>query len=113
MSRHLSLASIIIVTACTASVPMLGGDGGRQDGSGSSSTGCPTVAVDTTQGRWRTAQDPTTCRVHVVSDQDQPALLRGISMTGLETGTRETASGAGFWLFNSATTSESTNAPVV
>src|SRR5262249_38252312 len=44
---------------------------------------------------------------------DQPALLRGISMTGLETGTRETASGGGFWLFNSATTSEQTNAPTV
>ena len=34
-------------------------------------------------------------------------------MTGLETGTRETASGGGFWLFNSATTDEPTNAPIV
>ena len=74
---------------------------------------CPTVAVDTTPGSWRTAMDPTTCRLHLVSDKDQPAVVRGISMTGLETGTRETASGGGFWLFNSATTNEPTNAPVV
>ena len=79
----------------------------------SGSAACPTVAVDNTPGHWRTAQDPATCRVHLVSDQDQPALLRGISMTGLETGTRETASGGGFWLFNSATASEAANAPTV
>jgi hypothetical protein len=75
--------------------------------------GCAKVALDTTPGRWRTAMDPSTCRVHLVSDADQPSVLRGVSMTGLETGTRETASGGGFWLYNSATADEPANAPSV
>lgn len=37
--------------------------------------------------------------------------MRGISMTGIETGTRETASGAGFWLFLSDRAPEAANAP--
>ena len=118
MRRILGLAALSFgLFSCNANVPMHhtsdGGPGGSGDGSGSSITGCPMVKVDTTAGRWRTAQDPTTCRVHIVDDHDQPATLHGISMTGLETGTRETSSGGGFWLFNSATTSEATNAPTV
>jgi cellulase (glycosyl hydrolase family 5) len=34
-------------------------------------------------------------------------------MTGFETGTRETLSGAGYWLFSSGTTPDTTNAPII
>ena len=40
-------------------------------------------------------------------------MLRGVSMTGAETGTRETAAGAGFWLYLSNQMPESANAPTV
>lgn len=33
------------------------------------------------------------------SDSDEPQVLRGISMTGMETGARTTGSGAGYWLY--------------
>lgn len=95
-------------------------DGGRGDGDAGAGGGpvdgsvasCP-VAVDTTPGRWRTALDRTTGRFAVIAPDGTPTVLRGISMTGIETGTRETASGAGFWLFLSDRAPEASNAPVV
>ncbi|MEY4510509.1 MAG: hypothetical protein RLZZ450_2631, partial [Pseudomonadota bacterium] len=71
------------------------------------------TAVDTTKGRWRTARDEKTGRFTFISPDDQPAVLRGISMTGPETGTRETAAGGGFWLYLSNQMPEATNAPKV
>jgi len=88
-------------------------DGGVVRGTGGASSLTGPVAVDTTPGRWRTALNTTTGRFQFIAPDDSPAVLRGISMTGLETGTRETASGAGFWLFNSGQGQEATNAPTV
>jgi hypothetical protein len=112
MTRTLCCVAVSVgLAACAGQAPpdLQNDSGGGSNGSAE----CPTVAVDTTPGRWRTARDATSCRFHVVSDAGEQAQLRGISMTGIETGTRETASGGGFWLFNSATTSEATNAPAV
>ncbi len=86
-------------------------DGGPTPGTGGASTG--PVAVDTTPGRWRTALNPATGRFRFISPDGTPTVLRGVSMTGFETGTRETASGGGFWLFNSGQAPESTNAKTV
>jgi hypothetical protein len=71
------------------------------------------VLVDDTAGRWRTALDPSSGRFHFVTPDGAKAVLRGVSMTGLETGTRESASGGGFWLFLSGQSPESTNTPTV
>ena len=112
--NHDVLAAFVMTlcSGCNSNVPAGPVDTGGSAGPDAKMP-CATVAVDTTLGSWRTAMDPTTCRLHLVSDKDQPAVLHGVSMTGLETGTRETASGGGFWLFNSATTDEPTNAPIV
>jgi Cellulase (glycosyl hydrolase family 5) len=72
----------------------------------------PTM-VDNTSGRWRTALDEKTGRFTFIDPDNKPAVLRGISMTGIETGTRETNAGAGFWLFLSNQMPEATNAPKV
>lgn len=40
-------------------------------------------------------------------------MLRGVSLTGAETGTRETQAGGGFWLYSSNVQPEATNAPTV
>lgn len=71
------------------------------------------VAVDETPGRWRTALDPTSGRFQILSPEGTPTVLRGISLTGAETGTRETQAGAGFWLYSSNVMPEATNAPAV
>ena len=71
------------------------------------------VRVDTTPGRWRTALDMNTGRFQFIDPDGNPAVLRGVSMTGLETGTRETGAGGGFWLFLSNQSPESQNAPTV
>lgn len=71
------------------------------------------VAVDTTPGRWRTALDAATGRFQILSPEGAPTVLRGVSLTGAETGTRETQAGAGFWLYSSNVAPEATNAPTV
>ena len=71
------------------------------------------VLLDTTPNTWRTALDPTSKRYVFVSPDGNQTVLQGISMTGLETGTRETKSGAGFWLYLSGQGNETTNAPKV
>jgi len=92
--------------------------GGASSGGGSSGTGTGPapgtdggVALDTTPGRWHVGVDSG----HFVffNPSGQKAVLRGVSMTGLETGTRETLSGAGYWLFNSGNTPDTTEAPVI
>jgi Cellulase (glycosyl hydrolase family 5) len=69
--------------------------------------------VDATPGIWRTARDEKTGRFAFVSPDGEPAVLQGISLTGHETGTRQTAAGGGFWLFLSNQMPEATNAPKV
>ena len=69
--------------------------------------------MDTTPNRWRTALNPATGRFNFISPDGNPSVLHGISMTGLETGTRETAAGGGFWLYQSGQGNEATNAPTV
>jgi hypothetical protein len=71
------------------------------------------VLLDTTPNTWRTALDPTSGRFHFISPDNKPTVLRGISMTGTETGTRETSAGGGFWLYLSNQMPEATNAPTV
>jgi aryl-phospho-beta-D-glucosidase BglC (GH1 family) len=96
-----------------------GGGGGTSPGNGgtSGSGGVPDtsgpVVVDTTPGRWRTALNAATGRFDFISPEGAPSVVRGISMTGLETGTRQTAAGAGFWLYLSNQAPESTNAKTV
>jgi aryl-phospho-beta-D-glucosidase BglC (GH1 family) len=89
------------------------GNGGAISGAGGIADTSGPVKVDTTAGRWRTALDTTTGRFHFVSPDGAPSVLHGISMTGLETGTRETGAGAGFWLYLSNTSQEPENAPTV
>lgn len=64
-------------------------------------------------GTWHTSFDAGAGRFVFVSPENQPAVLRGISMTGLETGARVTQAGAGFWLFQSSQGNEQTNAPAI
>ncbi|MEY4576900.1 MAG: hypothetical protein RL701_1603 [Pseudomonadota bacterium] len=71
------------------------------------------VKLDATPGRWRTALDPSTGRFQFISPNDQPAVLHGVSMTGAETGTRESQAGGGFWLYLSNQMPEAQNAPIV
>lgn len=73
----------------------------------------PEVKADTTAGRWRTARDPATGRFTLVTPDGKKAVLQGVSMTGHETGTRQTNSGGGFWLFTSDKQPESANSPTV
>ncbi|HEX4335323.1 MAG TPA: cellulase family glycosylhydrolase [Polyangiaceae bacterium] len=89
------------------------GSAGTTTGSGGTPVATGPVAVDTTAGRWRTAKDATTGRFGFITPDGAPAVLKGISMTGLETGTRETAAGAGFWLYLSGMSPEATNTPTV
>jgi hypothetical protein len=98
-----------------------GSGSGRDAGAGGSGAGSTPsnepppgpVAVDQTDGRWRTALDPATGRFSFVTPDGAQAVLRGISMTGIETGTRETAAGAGFWLFSANQAPEADNAKTV
>ena len=92
------------------------GSGAGNGASGSSASNDPPpgpVAVDDTPGRWRTALDPATGRYSFITPDGAQAVLRGISMTGLETGTRETSAGAGFWLFSANQAPEADNAKTV
>lgn len=86
--------------------------GGAAGGAtGGSNTG--TIPIDRTPGKWHTDIDPTTKRFVYISPEGQKKVLRGVSMTGMETGTRHTSAGAGFWLFNAQSGEESANAPKV
>jgi Cellulase (glycosyl hydrolase family 5) len=92
-----------------AGATMTGGDGG-------SMATTPTdggVAIDPTPGKWHTDRDPSTGHFVFIDPTGNKAVLQGLSMTGFETGTRETLSGAGYWLFNSGQTPDTTNAPTI
>ena len=71
------------------------------------------VLLDTTPNTWRTAWDSASKRYVFISPTGDQTVLHGVSMTGLETGTRETKSGAGFWLYLSGQGNETVNAPTV
>jgi Cellulase (glycosyl hydrolase family 5) len=71
------------------------------------------VAIDTTPGRWHTGFDPTSRHFVFLDPSGNKTVLRGLSMTGFETGTRESLSGAGYWLFSSGTTPDTTEAPMI
>lgn len=89
-------------------------DGGEATFTGGTyPTGTGQILLDTTPNTWRTAWDPATKRYVFVSPDGNNTVLQGVSMTGLETGTRETKSGAGFWLYLSGQGNETTNAPKV
>ncbi len=75
--------------------------------------GAGSIPLDTTANTWRTGLDPGGKRYVFISPEGNPTVLQGISMTGLETGTRETKSGAGFWLYLSNQGNETTSAPKV
>jgi hypothetical protein len=79
-------------------------DGGRSDGG---------VIIDPTPGRWHTDRDPATGHFVFIDPSNKKAVLQGVSMTGFETGTRATLSGAGYWLFNSGQTPDTTNSPLI
>jgi two-component system chemotaxis sensor kinase CheA len=87
--------------------------GGGKSGNVATSTSSCQVATDPTPGKWHTDFDKQTGRFVFISPEGNKSVLRGISMTGMETGTRETQSGAGFWLYNSTQGNEKTNAPKV
>jgi hypothetical protein len=85
--------------------------GGGAGGSAGSNTG--TIPIDRTPGKWHTDLDTATGRFVFVSPEGRKKVLRGVSMTGMETGTRRTSAGAGFWLFNAQQGDEAVNAPKV
>ena len=60
--------------------------------------GTPTL-IDTT-GKWHTAIDPATGRFTFVDPKGYARVLRGVSMTGMESGTPGDASGGGFWMYD-------------
>ena len=100
------------ITATTAATGV--SDGGEATFTGGTyPTGTGQVLLDTTPNTWRTAWDPATKRYVFVSPDGNETVLQGVSMTGFETGTRETKSGAGFWLYLSGQGNETTNAPKV
>jgi hypothetical protein len=93
------------------------GDGGSSSGDGSTGQGSQPppgtdggVALDTTPGRWHVGPDTASGHFVFYNPSGQKAILRGVSMTGFETGTRETLSGAGYWLFNSGGSTPDTEA---
>ena len=51
-------------------------------------------------GQWHTALDPTTGRFTFVDPLGYGRVLRGVSMTGMESGTPGDASGAGYWMYD-------------
>ena len=61
--------------------------------------GTSPVLVETT-GKWHTALDPNTGRFAFVDPKGYARVLRGVSMTGMESGTPGDASGGGFWMYD-------------
>lgn len=88
-----------------------GGTAGTSFDAGTSVDGG--VVIDPTPGRWHTDRDPATGHFVFIDPSGKKAVLQGISLTGFETGTRETLSGAGYWLFNSGQTPDLTNSPAI
>jgi hypothetical protein len=85
--------------------------GGAGGATGGSNTG--TIPIDRTPGKWHTDIDTASGRFVFISPEGTKQVLRGVSMTGMETGTRHTSAGAGFWLFNAQQGDEAVNAPKV
>ena len=61
--------------------------------------GTTPVLVDNT-GKWHTSADPTTGRFTFVDPLGYARVLRGVSLTGMESGTPGDASGGGYWMFD-------------
>jgi len=61
--------------------------------------GTTPVLLDNT-GKWHTALDPNTGRQTFVDPKGYARVLRGVSLTGMESGTPGDASGAGYWMFD-------------
>src|ERR1700677_3223834 len=66
------------------------GDGSAGQGTGPAPGTDGGVALDTTPGRWHVGPDAQSGHFVFYNPSGQKAVLRGISMTGFETGTRET-----------------------
>ncbi len=62
-------------------------------------TGSAPVLVDNT-GKWHTFVDPATGRYSFVDPKGYVRVLRGVSMTGMESGTPGDASGGGYWMYD-------------
>jgi hypothetical protein len=62
-------------------------------------TGTTPASLDAT-GKWHTALDPATGRFTFVDPKGYARVLRGVSMTGMESGTPGDASGGGFWMYD-------------
>ena len=62
-------------------------------------SGTAPVLVDAT-GKWHTSVDPATGRFTFVDPKGYARVLRGVSMTGMESGTPGDASGGGFWMYD-------------
>jgi hypothetical protein len=109
-----SSSSTSTVTTTTTTAVATSTDAGEATFTGGTyPTGTGQVLLDTTPNTWRTGWDATSKRYVFISPTGTETVLQGVSMTGLETGTRETKSGAGFWLFLSGQGNETTNAPTV
>jgi hypothetical protein len=72
------------------------GNAGNTGNPGNSSS----APVGTSSGRWHTALDPRTNRFTFVDPKGYGRTLRGVSLTGMESGTPGDASGGGFWMFD-------------
>ncbi len=66
---------------------------------GSIPAGTPPEQLDAT-GKWHTELDPQTGRYTFVDPKGYARVLRGVSMTGMESGTPGDASGAGYWMYD-------------
>jgi hypothetical protein len=62
--------------------------------------GNPATQIDTATGQWHTAVDPQTGRFAFVDPQGYKRVLRGASMSGMESGTPGDASGGGYWMYD-------------
>jgi hypothetical protein len=74
-----------------------GSSAGNTGNPGSSSSSTP---VASGSGRWHTGLNPTTNRFSFVDPKGYARTLRGVSLTGMESGTPGDASGGGFWMFD-------------
>ena len=61
--------------------------------------GATPTQLDST-GKWHTSVDPATGRFAFVDPKGFERVLRGVSMTGMESGTPGDASGGGFWMYD-------------
>lgn len=56
--------------------------------------------VGTATGRWHTGLDPSTKRYVFIDPDGKKRVLRGVSLTGHESGTINDASGGGYWMYD-------------